>query len=885
MGLAGAPPRASLLGTERLERDRGLLERGQELAALNALWASVMTGGGGRLVFVGGEAGVGKTALVGCFCERLGESVRIVWGACDALFAPRPLGPFLEIAEAVGGELDGLASRAAKAHEIAAQVVHELGGAGPAVIVLEDLHWSDEASLDVLRLLARRVRAAPLFVIATYREDELDRDHPLRLVLGGLATNEAVARVELAPLSPEAVAELAAPYGVDALGLFRATSGNPFFVTETLAAGGDDLPVRVRDAVLARAAGLSPAASELLEAVAVVPHQAELWVVEAIAGGDDRRAEECVASGMLVAEGGALRFRHELARRAIEESLSPNRYAALHRHAMEALASAAKPDVVRLTHHAVAISDGETVLRFAPAAAESAGSLGAHREAAALYAAALVFADTSSVELRAALLEGRSRECLHCDQNEQAIEAAKGALEGYRQLGEQLREGELLLLLASALWCIGSINESTQAAAEGMALLEQLPAGRELAMAYSVRAGVCMDNEDPAGVALWGNRAAELAERLGETEPLVRVLIYTGISELLLGHPAGLSTLERGIEMGRDAGLDGCVGTGYLNLAWAATRTRSHALLDRHLAEGFEFCNDRGLDQTRRYLLAYRARMELDQGRYDDAAESAALVLREPSPSVMLRILPKVVLATLRARRGDPEVEPLIQDASRLSDPTGQLQQMAPVAAVRAEVAWLDGDHHAVAEATEDVLRMAIDHKAGWVAGELAVWRWRAGIESTPPPGAAEPYALQIAGDWAGAAQLWNQLGCPYEEALALADGDDPARRRSLAMLHSLGARRAATVLERRLRERGVRGLPRGPRPRTQANPAGLTARELDVLACLTEGLRNSEIAARLCVSQRTVDHHVSAILGKLDVRSRNQVAAAAARLGLTGQG
>jgi hypothetical protein len=278
-----------------------------------------------------------------------------------------------------------------------------------------------------------------------------------------------------------------------------------------------------------------------------------------------------------------------------------------------------------------------------------------------------------------------------------------------------MREGELLLSLAAALWCIDSVDESTQAGADAIALLEQLPAGRELAMAYSARAGACKNDEDHDGVALWGSRATELAERLGETEPLVRVLTYTGTSELLLGHPAGLSTLERGIEMARDAQLDDRAGTGCLNLAWAATSTRSHALLDRRLADGLEFCNDRGLDQTRRYLLAYRARMELDQGRYDDAAESAALVLREPSPSVLLRILPKVVLATVRARRGDPELAPLIEDASWLSGPTGQLQHMAPVAAVRAEVAWLDGDHHAVAEATEDVLRMAIERKAAWV--------------------------------------------------------------------------------------------------------------------------------------------------------------------------
>ena len=207
------------------------------------------------------------------------------------------------------------------------------------------------------------------------------------------------------------------------------------------------------------------------------------------------------------------------------------------------------------------------------------------------------------------------------------------------------------------------------------------------------------------------------------------------------------------------------------------------------------------------------------------------------------------------------------------------------LAAARAEIAWLKHEPAAVLEATEEALDLAIRADAAWIVGELAYWRWRAGIVEETPARAAEPYTLSIRGDWRRAAERWTELGCPYEAALALADGDDEELlRRALNELQQLGARAAAVVLlARRLRQRGIRSMPRGPRPSTRENPAGLTARELDVLALVAEGLRNAQIAERLVVSEKTVDHHVSAILRKLDVRTRGEASAEAARLRLTG--
>jgi tetratricopeptide (TPR) repeat protein len=531
--------------------------------------------------------------------------------------------------------------------------------------------------------------------------------------------------LELSGLSRAAVAELAQGAAVDAGELYERTAGNPFFVTEVLAAGQDSVPTTVRDAVLARAAPLSPQARAMLDAVAVVPQLAEMWLLDRLTQSPPGTVEECLRSGMLRAEAASVAFRHELARLAVEESLAPDLRLALHRRALAALMEPpiGVVDVARLAHHAVAAADPQAVLRFAPAAAEQAAAVGAHREAAALYREASRFAGGSSVDLRAALLAGDARESLHCDQNGQSIEAGAAALECYRQLGDPLKEGELLSLLSTALWCVGRVEESTQAGSEAIAALERCPPGRELAIAYAQRAGNRMTDSDHEGVMVWGGRAAELAERLGETEALVRALIYMGTTKLLVGDRDGTTTLERGIELAREARLDDRVGNAYVNLASVTSSTRAHALVDGRLKEGLEFCADRGLDQCRRYLLAYRARIELDQGRYDDAAESATLVLRESSPSVLLRILPQVVLATVRARRGDPDVKALVEDALRLAEPAGELQAIAPVAAARAEIAWLEGEREAIEAVTESALALAIERKASWEMGD-----WRAGV-------------------------------------------------------------------------------------------------------------------------------------------------------------
>jgi predicted ATPase len=493
-----------------------LLERDSFLAELGARVERAAAGAGGGIVLVTGEAGGGKTALLRRFCAEHGASMRILLGASEGLATPRALGPLLDVAEQTGGELAELLGRGAGPHDVLGALLRELAREQPTIVVLEDLHWADQATLDLLQLAARKIEGTRALVLASYRDDELERTHPLRLLVGELATSPAVDRLDLPPLSFDAVATLAAPHGVDPDELFRKTAGNPFFVTEALGAGSDELPSTVRDAVLARAARLGPDAMRLLEAVAIVPQLVELWLLEALAGDDLSHLDDCLASGMLRFESGAVGFRHELARQAIEASIPPLRQASLHRTALRALIQppTGAPHPARVAHHAEAAGDVDAVLEYAPAAAERAASLGAHPESADQYARALRFSDGLSPDRRIELLDQCSFECYLTERLEEAVDARRDALELSRVVGDRLKEGDSLRWLARLLWCVGRVSEAEAAGAEAVAVLEQLPPGAELARAYANVAQLHMIAEANQEAIAWGEKALALAEEV-----------------------------------------------------------------------------------------------------------------------------------------------------------------------------------------------------------------------------------------------------------------------------------------------------------------------------------------------------------------------------------
>jgi DNA-binding CsgD family transcriptional regulator/tetratricopeptide (TPR) repeat protein len=540
-------------------------------------------------------------------------------------------------------------------------------------------------------------------------------------------------------------------------------------------------------------------------------------------------------------------------------------------------------DLARVAHHAEAAGDFGAVLRYAPAAGERAAALGSHREAAAQFARALRFARDLEPERRAELLERRSYECYLTDRIADAIGARRQALDEHRAAHDVLREGDAHRWLSRLAWFSGDNDAAEREALLAVELLEPLAPGPALAMAYSNLAQLRMLAHEPTEAARWGTRAIALAERLGETEILVHALNNVGTAGMIDGSSDGRVMLERSLELALAAGLEEHVARAYTNLSTAAVELREYALARDNLDAGIAYCAERDLDSWLLYMTGWRARSELDQGRWDAAAASATAVLEHPGAAVPSRITPLVVIGLLRARRGDPDPWSPLAEALELAEGTGELQRLVPVAAARAEARWLAGEPDEVAAETAVALALALTHRVPWAAGELFVWRRRAGlVEKVEARTVAEPFRLELGGACEAAGDRWRALGCRYEAALALAHADgQTARRDALAELRQLGARPAAARVARALREDGARDVSSGPRATTRENPAGLTVRELEVLVLVADGLRNAQIAARLFVSEKTVAHHVSAILRKLGVSSRSQAGAEATRLGI----
>ncbi len=751
------------------------------------------------------------------------------------------------------------------------------------IAVLEDLHWADAATLDLIRFLGRRIRQVPALLVLTYRDDELGPRHPLRIALGDLATSAAVRRIALSPLSVAAVRTLATGQPLDATALHRQTGGNPFFVTEALASREAGIPVTVRDAVLARAARLSSAGRAALDAAAIIGAQVEPWLLTALAGDVAAATEECVAIGMLRAQGDLLGFRHELARQAILDTIAPPRRLALHRLALRALASppTGSPDLARLAHHAEGAADGPAVLAHAPAAAARAAALGAHREAADQYARALRFAASAPTGERARLLDAYADEWMLVDRLDETIRARREGLVLHREAREPLKEGRSLAVLAAALVRAGRNAEAEEASRRAIQVLRALPPGPALAYAYRIQANLRMLDRDRVEAVRWGRKAITLAERLGEREIVVAGYNTMGAAMLVYADDRGRVHLEKSLALAREAELPEWVAGAFLNLGSACGEVYRFADAERYLTEGIQYAAERDLDYATHYMLAWLALTRLYQGRWAEAGDIAQPLAENAHVSAISRIMALVALGRLRTRRGDPGAAAVLDEALELSERTGTLQRLGPVRAARAEAAWLAGDRPRARAEARAAWDLARHHRHAWHTGELGFWRWRAGERVRLPSCAARPFAQQITGDWRRAAAAWERLGCPYERARALADGDEAARLTALDIFDRLGARPDQERLRQRLRAEGVRHIPRGPRPGTRHNPFGLTAREVEIAALLSRALTNARIGARLHISPKTVDHHVSSILGKLGVRSREDAGRLAIAHGL----
>lgn len=852
-----------------------LVERAEQLTALVDQLEQV--GDAGRLVLISGEAGAGKSALISTFCAAHLPDHRVLVGRCDDLFAPRPLGPLADIARQAPGPLGAALASGDHARAVDAFISDLSNRPHPTVVVLEDLQWADEATLDLLRYIARRLESIRCLVLATHR-DGLSSDHPLRRAHGSLV-GPLVTRLRLPPLSVDGVRTLVADRPIDPVQLHARTGGNPFFVTEVLAGGSISLPDTVRDAVLSRAALLPGPARDALEAAAVLGQHVRPELLCAVGDCAPEAVEACLAAGLLVDDGGRQTFRHDLAREAVEGAMTPLRRRQLHARALDALGDSG--DVVHRANHAIGAGDGTAILALATQAGDHCVNLGAHSQAATLYGEALGHVEGLADPDRLRLLEAHATACRRVERFEDAIRSGRLLLAAAD--GDARATGAWEAWLGAALRDAGRTEEAWTLLEAAVTRLEPGGDTPELAGALALLAQQQMISGQATAAIPTGERAAAMAERLGLEEVAVHALDTTGTAMACAQDvTAGGAMLLAAQQRARAAGLVDELARLSGNLATVLVGSYQPAAAVGILEPGIAVAAEHELRYYRNRLLLDRAEARALLARWDDAVADLVAVLAEPDLSATNRCIALLHLGRVRARRGDPGAVDALDEALELGLRAGETQLIHPIRIARAEAAALAGQPEQARAEIEALVPLGRARPEPWNVAALALWGHRTRVAVDPSGPIPDAIARVLAGDLLGAAALLADGGCAYDAADVLADSDEIDHlRRAHEELVALGAAPRARQAARRLRELGGGTLARGPRATTRANRAGLTRREVEVASLLAGGLTNAAIAERLVLSTKTVDHHVSAVLSKLGIRTRREVARAAADHGV----
>jgi DNA-binding CsgD family transcriptional regulator/tetratricopeptide (TPR) repeat protein len=852
-----------------------LLERGAELAELHAA-ARAALDGRGRVVLLHGEAGIGKTSVISALRADPPDRVRVLVGSCDAMSTPRTLGPLRDLAESVGPRL-GEALRGGDRDEVFTAIQEELRVEPGTILVIEDAHWADEATLDVLRFLARRIDTLPGVVVLTYR-DEIDRDHPLNRLLGDLGHRDGVERLALHRLSPAAVGALTEGSGLDAESVFAQTSGNPYFVSELVASADEaSVPPTVVAAVTGRMRRLDRETQDHVEQLAVVPFLVNPQLLERLVGGPGalRAAEE---GGILDVSPQGVRFRHELTRRAVVDALPASRRIELERRVFAALIDSGQADPARLVHHALAAGDIDAVVEWAPRAARDAAASGAHRQAVEHFRVARNYADRYPIAARADLVEEYAIEGYTLGLTHEAVVAQLDAVGLRRQLGDPVQLGASLRWLSRFQWFDGRRADAEVSAREASAMLIDAGDPSRYALALSNEAQLAVLAHETDRALELSTRAIDIAREEGDRGVLSHALTNYGTALLYRGDLEGMVALLEAGEVALAIDDIGDAARASVNLVWGLLDQYRLDLAEVHLARALEITERAEFIGFVIYQQMEQARLDLARARWDDAL---AMVDPLPDPPHS-RCVALMVAGTIRLRRGEPGADEALDEAKRLADQLGELQRRGPVAVARAEAALLRGDLEAARAIARPEYEDAVRRGSATLRAELGDLLRRSGDDDIDiPEDDAFPAAVQARGDWRRAAELWREAGAPYHEAVALSESpDDADQLEALAILDRLGEVPLARRIRAGLRERGVRSIPRGPSTATRANPEGLTERQVAVLRLMAEGLTNAAIAERLVVSVRTVDSHVAAVLAKFGVQSRQDAVRAAAELG-----
>jgi tetratricopeptide (TPR) repeat protein len=766
-----------------------MLERDDQLARLQHLFEQA-TLGFGHLVFIGGEAGAGKSLLVQTFTDSIAARSQVLIGWCDPVSPPRPAGPLVDMARGFGDPVSSVLRRENRPGLFDAVYADLAAAQRPTVLIFEDVHWADETTLDLMRFLGRRLGTVPALVLATYRDDETGRDHPLRSRLGDLATQSAVSRMALAPLSLDAVTALAGRSSVDASRIWARTGGNAFFVTEVLQAASEDMPATVADAVLARVGRLSSTGQHALAAAAVFGPRAERFVLLDVIGGDTAAIDECVNAGLLQLSSPVLTFRHDLVRQAVLSGIGDAHRRRLNAQVLDALrAHRIDQDMLaRLAELAENADDRAAVLEFAPAAGLRAAHLGSHREAATQYDRALRFT-TSEVE-RAELLQRLAEERYLTGDLISAVESGEKALHLRRELGNKSVSERRCAGCPASTGTRGIGRLENRCAAESLDVLTPLGPSAELAMAMSSQSQLLMLGGEHEAAIRWGIRAIALATELDLPDVVAHAMNNVGTSESSLGIPRDWIGCERASDCCRGPRI-----SGICELVPPSGRPATPRRSRRRPRRGIGLLRRHDLDVQIPYLRAARALMNVRRGNWTVAMSEANDVLALPGTTPVHRFAALLPVVMVNTRTGAPDTA-MMRALGQLAHDLGEVQRLAAYANVRAEALWLAGQHVGADAELSAIYARTTSSGERAAATELAWWLSRAGLTVDPPSIRHGAFRDALTDPRSAAAHL-ELLGSRYDAAVCLMEGSQEDLRQALEIFNRLGAKPAAAVAQR----------------------------------------------------------------------------------------
>lgn len=839
-----------------------LLERDAELGQLDDCLHGVSTSGG-KVVLVRGEAGIGKSSLIRAFIDRHADTTRVHVGACDDLLIPQPLAPFWDMGrdEAPLMKILNEGDRLRVFEYVLGLLSWRLR---PSLMVIEDTQWADEATLDAIKFVGRRIANANGLLLLTYRDGEVDYDHPLRGVIGDIPLR-SVARIRLSGLSLAAVASMIIDSDLDPDEVLAATNGNPFLIGEMESVDDGVIPASLHDTVRSRVRKLSPGAHRLLKALSVVPEPIPRADALGLGSATESWLDECEQRGFLVGASDFVSFRHDLIRRVVQAELTRAERTAAYRGVLEDLPDETHPCL--LIHCAAAVNDIDRLIDLAPRSARYAAKVGSHRLAVEDFRQLTSHLDRLTSEARGPIVEEWAREEFLVDNIEAAIALGESAFRHYRDLGDVVGESRVSAQTAQFYEHDGQRERAELCARHAVDVLGANPPGADLARALEVNAYLQM---------MVGNVGATLAlveQTLQAGGPdidewiLIRALNHRGIVANITNYPGGRASLDEASERARSAREWYEEGRALVSHAWAAAEFRDLPVAADYAQRAIASAVDHELPTLEAYAMAIHART-LEYGGEWTKAEETAQELLATAVSNQMVVLP--VIGGISARKGRPSARATLTKAWEMSLLSGENQRLAPVAAAFAEYAWISDETDLPISDFKRVMDAEIERGFQYSPGSICFWLWKLGELTEPPGRIAEPYRLVMMGRASEAAAIWKRKGVPYEMALSMMHGDHNLQLASLEVFETLGASAVAAKLRKELRDQGVR-VPRGRGRKTRGHMAGLTGRQAEVLSLLDENLSNREIADRLFLSPRTVENHVSAILAKLNSDTREE--------------